>query len=271
MTDLTTRSEDIEHAELVDLHAVATAAVRARLKLELNEIGGALVSIAAGEPSILVNRTIGLGRHGPASPAMVERIAKRYRAAGVARYFVQIAPDAEPADLRAMLAAAGLEKARAWMKFTRGTAPPPEVASALTVREIGPELADEFARIAAAGFDLSDAARPLIAALIHRPGWHLYMSFVGDTPAGTGAMLVRDGVAHLDWGVTHPDYRRRGGQSAVLARRIRDAIATGCKLLTTTTGEAVPGDLQHSYRNILRAGFEEAYLRENWAPPKKSS
>ncbi len=28
------------------------------------------------------------------------------------------------------------------------------------------------------------------------------------------------------------------------------------------TGEAVPEDPQHSYSNILRAGFSEAYLRE---------
>jgi hypothetical protein len=32
------------------------------------------------------------------------------------------------------------------------------------------------------------------------------------------------------------------------------------------TGEAVPGDKQHSYRNIQKAGFKEAYLRENWIP-----
>ncbi len=125
MTDLTARSEDIERAELDDLHTVATAAVRARLGLQLEEIGGALVSVAAGEPSILINRTVGLGLDQPATPAAIERIAGSYRAAGIARYFVQIAPDAGPPDLRAMLAAAGLEKARGWMKFTRGTAPPP--------------------------------------------------------------------------------------------------------------------------------------------------
>lgn len=96
------------------------------------------------------------------------------------------------------------------------------------------------------------------------------MSFAGDVPAGTGALLLKDGVAHLDWGVTHPEFRRRGGQSAVLARRIGDALALGCDLLVTTTGEAVPGDPQHSYNNILRTGFEEAYLRENWAPAWRS-
>lgn len=269
MADLTARSEDIERAELVDLHAGAPAAVRDRLGLKLEEVGGALVSSAAGEPSILINRTVGLGLHEAATPAVVARIVDHYGAAGVARYFVQIVPDAKPADLRDMLAAAGLEKARGWMKFTRGPAPAPDVTSPLAVRKIGPEHADDFARIAAAGFDLLEAAQPLIAALIRRSGWHLYMSFAGETPAGTGALLVRNGVAHLDWGATHPDFRQRGGQSAVLAQRIRDANAMGCRLMVTTTGEAVPGDPQQSYKNILRAGFAEAYLRENWAPPRQ--
>jgi GNAT superfamily N-acetyltransferase len=270
MTDLTARSEDIERAELVDLHAGPPAALRDRLGLRLEEVGGALVSVAAAVPSILINRTVGLGLHETASPETVGRIVDRYRAAGIARYFVQLVPDARPPELRDVLSAAGLEKARGWMKFIRGPAPAPDVTSPLAVRKIGPERASDFARIAVAGFDLPEAAEPLIAALISRPGWHLYMSFLGDTPAGTGAMLVQGGVAHLDWGVTHPDFRRRGGQSAVLAERIRDAIAMGCDLLVTTTGEAVPGDPQHSYGNILRAGFEEAYLRENWAPPRQS-
>jgi len=37
-----------------------------------------------------------------------------------------------------------------------------------------------------------------------------------------------------------------------------------CRLVVTETGEAVPGDAQHSYKNILKAGFRELYLRENF-------
>jgi GNAT superfamily N-acetyltransferase len=268
MTEPAARSDAIERTHLVDLHA-APAALRDRLGLELAEVDGALVSIAAAVPSVLINRTVGLGQHRAATPDLVGQIAVRYRRAGVARYFVQVAPDARPPELRDFLAAAGLEKARGWMKFTRGPAPAPDVTSSLAVRRIGPEHAAEFARIAAAGFDLPEAAEPLVAALISRPGWHFYMSFCGDTPAGTGALLVQRGVAYIDWGVTHPDFRQRGGQSAVLARRIGDANALGCRLMVTTTGEAVPGDPQHSCGNILRAGFKEAHLRENWAPPRQ--
>jgi len=47
------------------------------------------------------------------------------------------------------------------------------------------------------------------------------------------------------------------------ARAARDS---GCRLLLTATGEEIPGDPQHSYRNILRYGFEPAYLRESYIP-----
>jgi hypothetical protein len=57
-------------------------------------------------------------------------------------------------------------------------------------------------------------------------------------------------------------------QRALLAHRCRQAEALGCRRVHTCTGEAVPGDPQHSYNNILRCGFRETYVRGNWAPPK---
>ncbi|MDP7424835.1 MAG: hypothetical protein QF394_05370 [Rhodospirillales bacterium] len=39
-------------------------------------------------------------------------------------------------------------------------------------------------------------------------------------------------------------------------------------MIATETGEAVEGDAQHSYHNIQWAGFEECYLRDNYAPAK---
>jgi GNAT superfamily N-acetyltransferase len=77
---------------------------------------------------------------------------------------------------------------------------------------------------------------------------------------------MRDGLGYLDFGATDPAFRRRGSQTALLGARIRDALDTGCHTIVTMTGEAVPGDAQHSYRNIEKAGFVTSYLRENWIP-----
>jgi len=91
---------------------------------------------------------------------------------------------------------------------------------------------------------------------------------IGDVPAGTGTMFVDDGIAWFDWGATAPEARRRGSQSAIMRRRVLDALELGVERMFTCTGEEVPGDPQHSYSNILRAGFKERYVRENYAVPK---
>ena len=67
-----------------------------------------------------------------------------------------------------------------------------------------------------------------------------------------------------------PKFRQRGSQAAVLAARINHAVELGCRRLYSCTGEEVPGDPQHSYKNILKAGFRETYIKENYAPPKKT-
>jgi len=152
------------------------------------------------------------------------------------------------------------------MKFVRGTDPAPEPSTSLQIEEIGPEHADAASRIIADGFDISRKAAPMLAGLVGRPRWHVYMSFAAGEPAGAGIMFVDSGVAWLDWGATVPAHRRKGSQTAMLARRIRDALTMGCRLMMTTTGEEVPDDPQHSYHNIERVGFRPAYLRDNCAP-----
>jgi len=266
MNEISLLSESIERAALADLHAAAPEETRRLLGLNLETIGTALVAIATREPNILLNRTIGPGVEAPDTQEVVRAIASRYADDGVERYFLHLHPDARPPELREWMARAGLVRYRGWAKFHRGPAAPPGSRSELRVQRVGTEHAVEFGRIAAEGFGLSEAAIPLLASLVDRPGWHLYMSFAGDTPAGTGAMFVREEAAWLDWGSTLPAYRGRGGQGMVLCRRIRDALALGCRTLLTTTGEEVAGDPQHSYKNIVRTGFRPVYVRENFVP-----
>jgi hypothetical protein len=263
----TIRAESAERTALSDLHRAAPSDLREGLGLDLKEVGGALVSIARRQPTILVNRVVGLGLIHPADRETVDTIVERYRDAGVGRYFLQLDPAATPEDLPAWLEDAGLEPYhRAWAKFERGAEPAPAARSDLEVREIGAEHAMEFGRIAAAGFELDDAWIPALAGLVGRDGWHVYMSFDGDQPAGCGAMRIHEGVGWLDWAATLPEFRRRGSQGAVIVRRITDGIGLGCQSFATSTGEAVDGDAQHSYRNIERYGFRRTHARANWVP-----
>jgi GNAT superfamily N-acetyltransferase len=263
-------SEVLERAALEDIHQALPAPLARALGVRGFAGGGAFVSVAGGLPdsAVVVNRSIGLGVGTSATPETVREIVGAYAEAGVRRYFVHRHPRSTPPALRDWLRAAGLERARGWQKFERGPEPVAPTHSDLGIRRVGREHGEDFARIVCAAFDLGDAAIPWLAAIPARPDWHVFMSFDGGVPAGTGTIFVRDGLAWFDFGATSPAFRRRGSQAALLAHRVSHALELGCRRMYTCTGEAVPGDLQHSYRNILKAGFRETVLRENYAPPR---
>jgi hypothetical protein len=82
-------------------------------------------------------------------------------------------------------------------------------------------------------------------------------------------MFVKDDVGWLGFGSTLESHRKRGGQGAMFERRIQDGLLLGCKWFVTETGEDTPEDPNPSYHNMLRTGFELAYLRPNYVhqPP----
>ena len=263
----------IEVAALEDLQSAATEQLRVKLKISADRSGNRLMSIAAALPAtaVVVNRTIGLGLAAPATRLSVKSVIDAYRNAGVARYFVHVHPKAEPDRLEQWLSEFGLQQARGWVKFKRGRDATPPAKTDLQIRRATDTDRDAFGRMLANAFDLGELAAPWIGQLIDRPGWYSYMSFDGNIAAGTGSMFVKDGIAWMDWAATDPKFRRRGSQSAILTQRISDALDLGCHLMVTTTGEEVAGDPQHSYHNILRKGFEPAYVVKNYAPPKRAS
>lgn len=232
----------------------------------IEQVGDALCSVSSSDSSILLNRVLELGASGLPDRQQLIDIRRVYDEAGVRRFFLHVVPERKGPGSDELLQDAGYEKYRGWMKFTRGAGEARAPGTDLEVRLVGPEHGADFARIAGPAFDMLPVSEPVVALLPGVASQYAFMSFAGGTPAGTGVIFVDGEVGQLDWGATHPDFRRRGGQTAVLSARIRFGFDNGCTTIATTTGEAVPGDPQHSYRNITRSGFEEAYLRENWVP-----
>jgi GNAT superfamily N-acetyltransferase len=263
-------SEFIEGAALRDLHAAAGPDIVRSLGLDFQASGHRVISVAAGLPdsAIVINRALGLGLDEAETEAAIADLVGIYRDAGVGRFFIQRHPQAAPVALTDWLQSAGLAQARGWQKFSRGCEPAPAVRTELEVRPVGAGDSAGFASIVCAAFDLGEVAEPWLACLPGRPGWHVFMSFADGQPAGAGALFAKDGVGWTDFGATAPAFRRMGSQGAILARRIDHAISLGCERIYTCTGEAVEGDPQHSYGNIMKLGFRPDYVRENYAPPR---
>jgi GNAT superfamily N-acetyltransferase len=123
---------------------------------------------------------------------------------------------------------------------------------------------EPFGTIAAVGFGMPAWGAELFAHLPGRADWRCYVARVDGEAQACAAMLIEDGIAEFGIAATLEAARGRGCQTALLHRRIGDAAAAGCRTLFVETGERVPDRPSASYRNILEAGFEEAYLRPNW-------
>ena len=165
------------------------------------------------------------------------------------------------------LAAAGFEQSVDWMRFVRDAHPPRfEVSKEVEVVEVEPDDPDApFGSIAALGFGLPAWAASLLAPVTGLPDWRCYVAKLDGVPQACGALLLDGEVAELGIGATLEGGRRRGCQLALLRRRIEDAAAAGARTLFVETGARVPGRPSTSYGNLLRAGFEEAYLCHGWS------
>ena len=84
------------------------------------------------------------------------------------------------------------------------------------------------------------------------------MAFDAGRPVATATLCVFEDLGYLMAAATAESHRRRGAQQALIARRIERAAQIGCSKLVAETLHV----LEHSYRNLLRAGFQEAYEKE---------
>jgi hypothetical protein len=256
--------ERIEREAWEDLAEMVPAPLALDIGLQTGPIGGAYLFMASRVPQFQFNWLSGAGLDDDDGSSIAEAV-KRFRESGQLKYFIQLPPGPRERDCMAHATAAGLKPhPLAWAKFYRSTDDAPVVKADLEVREVGAHEAALFGETAIAGFGMPPPMAGWLSQIVGRPYWHAYVSMVDGVPAGAAAMYVHGEVAWLGIGSSKPDMRKRGSQSALLARRIADAAKLGAKHATTETGVPQPGQPAPSYSNILKSGFTVAYVRPNW-------
>jgi GNAT superfamily N-acetyltransferase len=234
--------------------------------IEMKAFGPLQASLATSLPGrTMMNLVLGAAEPGAVAEGQVEAAVAWADARG-AEPFVPVTPGLPDSGVaQEWLAANGFARGHGWMKFVRDAHPPRfKVAGDVEVVALTSPEQEPFGMIAATGFGLPAWAAAFFADLPGRKSWRCYVACVDGTAQACAAMLVDGAVAELGIAATLGPARGRGCQLALLHRRIVDAAAAGCDTLLIETGEPVPGRPSASYRNILRAGFKEAYLRPNW-------
>jgi GNAT superfamily N-acetyltransferase len=234
--------------------------------IERRDFGPVQATIVASLPgSRMLNLVLGASEPGAVVDGHLAETLAWVDSRGVGAC-IPVTPDRPETDAaEECLRANEYEQGYAWMKFARDAHPPRFAApEAVEVVELTGGEDEPFGMIAATGFGLPYWASTLFARLPGRADWYCYVARVDGVAQACAAMLVHEGAAEFGIAATLEPARGLGCQQALLHRRIVDAAAAGCHSLTVETGERIPGQPSPSYRNILRAGFEESYLRPNW-------
>jgi GNAT superfamily N-acetyltransferase len=263
-----TKAVDADRIEIhawTDWFAAMPADLRMEFGIQVKSVADATLLLAPRLPTTLFNRAIGLGMTRPTTAADLDKVVKTFLDAGCAAFAVTWSQYSEPADLTGRLDAIFPTTAPrpCWAKMLRGTTPAPSAPSDLRIVSVDRSIAGETGRSIAQAYGMP-AMAGAVGALFWRPRWLLYAAIERDTVVGGGALFLDGHDAWLGMGAMLPDYRRRGGQRALMAQRIRDAIAAGATRIFTETGEPQEQGTNPSLNNMERCGFEKVVTRTSF-------
>ncbi len=208
------------------------------------------------------NRVYLCGREAGMDAASIARWIELFTQHGVKKFFVWLSPGSDMATARGWLEAGGLTRVP-WVRYPtllRDPAAPISFKTDLDIREVTPD------EIAAAQKPLGKALWPEYVRSAGRDGFFHYMAFDGARPVAIASLAVFEDMAYLLSASTAEADRKRGAQQALIAARLARAEQLSCTIQVSETLNI----LEHSLRNLQRAGFREVYEKEvyAWTDPR---
>jgi GNAT superfamily N-acetyltransferase len=201
-----------------------------------------------------LNRVYLCGTETGLQPEGLDRLIELFTAEGVKRFFVWLSPGPDMDRVRGWLRERGLSRPRwtAYPTLCREGHTPVQFRTDLEIREVG------TAEIAAAHEQLGETLWPEYASSAGRDNFFHYMAFDGTLPVAIAALCMFEDLGYLMAARTAESHRKRGAQQALIAARLERAERIGCPILVSETLTM----LEHSLRNLQRAGFREVYEKE---------
>ena len=184
----------------------------------------------------------------------VRRLIDVFAGHRVQRFFVWLSPGPDMDKARGLLDQAGFSRVH-WTGYPtmcREGHSPAHFKTDLEIRQVGPD------DIAASHETLGETLWPEYVTSAGKDGFFHYMAFDDRRPVAIAALCIFEDIGYLMAAATAEADRKRGAQQALIARRVAQAEQLGCAVLVSETLHM----LEHSYRNLQRAGFAEAYEKE---------
>jgi GNAT superfamily N-acetyltransferase len=165
----------------------------------------------------------------------------------------------------------GYERTETQVRFTRNASAPDFPAPAgIEVIELE-EFTEGFSEFLSDGYELSLEAGMFFDCLPGRYPWRCYVALdEREYPCAAAAtMLHWEAATHLGFAATAESDRGRGCHTALLHRCILDAAERSPTLFAETCEPLGHRDGPSTgCRNLLRAGFSQASVRQTWRPQR---
>lgn len=218
-----------------------------------------------GEPGSWINQAAALGYEGRVSDADLDRLIAFYADHGI-EPAIEVCPFAHP-SLVIGLGARGFQVRGFTHVLARTLDEPPSMPhrwpEGLDVKVVDPQ--DDatvmlFAQVLARGFGESEPIPnhmlELTVRILQQPECEGLLATVEGSPAGGGLYELSEACAGLFSASVLPEFRRRGIQQALIARRLERIKSRGGDLATI---QSAPGIA--TVRNARRMGFWLAFTK----------
>ena len=184
----------------------------------------------------------------------IARLIELISGEGVKRFFVWLSPGPDMDTMRRWLEGCRFSRIRrtGYPTLCRTNRSPLQFRTDLDIREVSVD------DVVAARDHLGDTLWPEYARSAGKDGFFHYMAFDANRPVAIAALCVFEDMGYLMAAATAESHRRRGAQQALIAKRVERAELLGCSTVVSETLYM----LEHSYRNLQRAGFQDIYQKE---------
>jgi len=205
------------------------------------------------------NQIVGMGLNAAIADDDMDRVEHFFRSRGVASTVV-VSPLADE-SLRNLLGERGYRIAEfnsvliRRISASESCKPPDDIV----IERVTPQTVRPWMQAIARGFSQDvDAAEEIFGGFAALPGALAFLARIEDKAVGGcgGRIIPEARIASLFGAATLPEYRCRGVQTALIARRLHEAAQAGCEYAVVSTN---PGS--GSQRNMERRGFRLAYTK----------
>jgi hypothetical protein len=234
--------------------------------VRISHAGGLISWTMTSTDNGFLNRALGFGTMSEATGAVLDRLERRFAAAGRPPR-IAVAQGPTPRAALRMLERRGYVPEKGTEEhiycYDRSALPRVRPIPGLTVERVRPEQAAEYARIAFASFrERGPWFRGIVETLVrrraHGRSLGAYLGRIDGVPAATGMLFDVRPVAGLGNGSVLPKFRGRGIQGAMIAHRMRAGWERGLRIFFGQTQNPA------SAHNLEELGWRLLYTEVDW-------